>query len=343
MRTLNITPNKFFKLFFSIIAFFSVYGVNAQLQDGNRILYLRDAVGVNDIFIRNSAGNLDVVPSNQAKNVNFIFNNAAGKMNIGSSTFSGAYKLNVDGVINGNGALIGAKNVGGAYFGNGSLNQNPADFDNYAILQGPTGGTSVNSSAGRELFLKIKNLPKVTVSDNQVEILAALRVTKEGTAADPHFIKGNTVFGNKNLSVANATLTVRGRIHVSDEDATQVEFKTKNAIYQNYLLWVQEGIVTNDLAIAETGSWPDYVFNKEYKLNTINELENFIKTKGHLPTMPSAKEVEDNGFTVSDITKRTVKTIEELTLHTIEQQKLIEKQALLIDALEKRLTSLENK
>ena len=50
--------------------------------------------------------------------------------------------------------------------------------------------------------------------------------------------------------------------------------------------------------------------------------------------MPSAAEVEENGIKVSDLTKRTVQTIEELTLHIIEQQKQIER-------LEKRLSSLE--
>jgi hypothetical protein len=41
-----------------------------------------------------------------------------------------------------------------------------------------------------------------------------------------------------------------------------------------------------------------------------------------------------DGFTLKDMTQRTVKTIEELTLHTIEQQKLIMKLTVRLDALE---------
>lgn|GEM_PF-5455776 len=70
-------------------------------------------------------------------------------------------------------------------------------------------------------------------------------------------------------------------------------------------------------------------------------MEQHITTKGYLHTMPSASEIEEKGFTVKDMTQRTVKTIEELTLHTIAQEKQIDAQSVLIIDLMARLASLE--
>ena len=98
---------------------------------------------------------------------------------------------------------------------------------------------------------------------------------------------------------------------------------TTSENYEDYLLWVEEGIVTNDVAFADVTDWPDYVFDEDYKLNTLLELKAFIDRNGHLPTMPSAKIVEQNGFSQVDMTKRTIKTIEELTLYTIKQKQRI--------------------
>jgi len=133
-----------------------------------------------------------------------------------------------------------------------------------------------------------------------------------------------------------------GRVYISEENGTEEGFDSTTADnYKNYLLWVEEGIVSTDFAIAELTEWPDYVFHNDYKLPSLANVEKTIKENGHLHTMPSAKEVEENGFTVKDMTKRVVQTIEELTLHTIAQEKQIEAQNKLIEKLSKRLEKLE--
>lgn len=133
-----------------------------------------------------------------------------------------------------------------------------------------------------------------------------------------------------------------GRVYISEENGTEEGFgSTTEDNYKDYLLWVEEGIVSSDFALAELTEWPDYVFYNDYKLPSLATVEKNIKENGHLHTMPSAKEVEENGFTVKDMTKRVVKTIEELTLHTIAQEKQIEAQNKLIEKLSKRLEKLE--
>ncbi|GAA3638874.1 hypothetical protein [Flavivirga jejuensis] len=128
-----------------------------------------------------------------------------------------------------------------------------------------------------------------------------------------------------------------GRVYISENDGVHEGFDDHtDDKYKDFLLWVEEGIVTSDLALADLEDWPDYVFDKDYNLPSLEEVENNIKKTGHLHTMPSAEVVEKSGFEVSDMTKRMVKTIEELTLHTINQKKQI-------DMLMARLAALEAK
>lgn len=74
----------------------------------------------------------------------------------------------------------------------------------------------------------------------------------------------------------------------------------------------------------DLNNWPDYVFNKSYKLPTITEAEQHIKEKGYLINMPSAEAVESKGLELGEITRLQQEKIEELTLYIIELNKRIE-------------------
>lgn len=75
---------------------------------------------------------------------------------------------------------------------------------------------------------------------------------------------------------------------------------------------------------VETANWPDYVFAKDYHLPSLQETEKHIKEKGHLPGIPSAKEVEANGVNLGEMNAKLLKKMEELTLYLIEQNGKIE-------------------
>ena len=75
---------------------------------------------------------------------------------------------------------------------------------------------------------------------------------------------------------------------------------------------------------VELSGWPDYVFAKEHKLPQLKDIESFIKKNQHLPEVPSAQEVKDNGLSLGEMHARLLKKIEELTLYLIEQNKKIE-------------------
>jgi hypothetical protein len=90
------------------------------------------------------------------------------------------------------------------------------------------------------------------------------------------------------------------------------------------LLCAKEVLVRNNVTC-----WPDYVFNKEYQLTPLNELEQFITENQHLPNVPSAAEVEANGVELGEMNALLLQKVEELTLYIIQ--------------LEKRLANMESK
>jgi hypothetical protein len=69
--------------------------------------------------------------------------------------------------------------------------------------------------------------------------------------------------------------------------------------------------------------WFDHVFAQDYKLRSLSELETFIKENKHLPEIPSAKEVEENGFKLGEMQGKLLLKVEELTLYIIELEKQI--------------------
>ncbi|CAM1362402.1 hypothetical protein [Tenacibaculum xiamenense] len=73
---------------------------------------------------------------------------------------------------------------------------------------------------------------------------------------------------------------------------------------------------------VETG-WSDFVFEDTYDLPTLEEVEDHIKSKGHLKDIPSAKEVETNGVLLGEMDSKLLQKIEELTLYMIELNKRV--------------------
>ncbi|MFC3197299.1 hypothetical protein ACFOET_06715 [Parapedobacter deserti] len=74
---------------------------------------------------------------------------------------------------------------------------------------------------------------------------------------------------------------------------------------------------------VEMGNWPDYVFKKGYDLMSLAELESYINTHGHLPGIPSAKDVEADGIGLAEMNRKLLEKVEELTLYILEQQREI--------------------
>jgi len=90
-----------------------------------------------------------------------------------------------------------------------------------------------------------------------------------------------------------------------------------------YSLSVNGKIACTEVLVQALAGWPDYVFAKDYKLMSLTDLEKSIQTNKHLPGIPSAIEVENQGIQLGDMQKKLLEKVEELTLHLIDQNKQI--------------------
>ena len=90
-------------------------------------------------------------------------------------------------------------------------------------------------------------------------------------------------------------LTCKGQIEVAELKANDIQMDMHNAA--------------------------DYVFDESYNLKSLSEVESYVNEHKHLPGMPSAAEMEENGISVSKLSNLLLEKVEELTLHMIQLEK----------------------
>ncbi|WP_158976788.1 fibronectin type III domain-containing protein [Cellulophaga sp. L1A9] len=108
---------------------------------------------------------------------------------------------------------------------------------------------------------------------------------------------------------------------------------------QGYRLAVAGNVVAEEVKVALQVNWPDYVFDKEYKLPTLEQVESHINENGYLMHMPSAAEVTENGIQLGAMNAKLLRKIEELTLYTITQEKKIKLLEQQVEAIQQALTN----
>ena len=143
-----------------------------------------------------------------------------------------------------------------------------------------------------------------------------------GTANDKEVM---TLLANGNVGIGTANpdseLAVKGQIHA------------------------QEVKVDLDGAVA-----PDYVFDEGYNLRSLEEVQEYINAHGHLPNIPSAKEMEENGLMLKEMNLKLLEKIEELTLYVLQQREVLNSTILQLeqvkennDNLKQHLKNLKNR
>ena len=146
-------------------------------------------------------------------------------------------------------------------------------------------------------------------NDSPINRLKSIRITNYYQVPSPWLTESGQVSYPGNVGIGttspDAELTVKGEIHAE--------------------------MVNVDLNVPG----PDYVFEEDYPLRSLEDTEAYIKAHKHLPEIPSAKEMEAQGIDLAQMNMLLLKKIEELTLHQIDLLKKIEDQ-------HKRIQSLEN-
>jgi hypothetical protein len=121
-------------------------------------------------------------------------------------------------------------------------------------------------------------------------------------------------------SLLQGNTFMEGRVSIGVPNGTG-DYLTQNS---DFKLCVNGKIVATEVLVKLRQDWPDYVFKKDYKLKSIKEVSSFVKQYGHLPGVPSAKEMETQGLNTGEMFNLQMQKIEELTLYIIDLQKQID-------------------
>ena len=120
-----------------------------------------------------------------------------------------------------------------------------------------------------------------------------------------------------NTTTEDATFTRIGNNLALLKDGGSVGIGTENP---QSLLAVNGTITAKECVITLSG-WSDFVFKDDYNLMPLEELEQRIEQDGHLPDIPSAEEVTEQGVSIGEMQAKLLMKIEELTLYVIELKK----------------------
>ncbi|AXT52563.1 hypothetical protein D1818_17630 [Aquimarina sp. BL5] len=307
---------------------------------------------------RNSGKEIFTVKTNG----NTIMNNAfAGNVGFGDGWAGFTHKLQVNTTNyallaheSGYRTLINKKDTGDGYIGFRVGNQNKMVIAN-------NGNVGIGTSSPSEKldvvgFGKFRNSASNFLefghggSDSFLNYNGAgsLVFRYEGNSLMSLTQNGQLIIGASQLSSNNDILNISGGVETEKMILGQSELSSSTE-NENTLLTVSGGVKT-DKVVLNIGSFPDYVFNGDYKLMPIEDVANYIAKNKHLPNIPSEKEMVASGMDISMISLKLVEKVEELTLYTIQQEEKlkIQEEKLtvqndLIQDLSKRLEQLENK
>jgi hypothetical protein len=110
----------------------------------------------------------------------------------------------------------------------------------------------------------------------------------------------------------------------------------------NYKLTVDGRIGARSVKVVQ-GGWPDYVFHSNYQLPSLQEVETFVTTQHHLPGIPTAKEVKEEGLDLGEFDKQLLKKVEELTLYIIQLNKNVDSLNKQVAAQQEVIATLQKK
>ena len=144
---------------------------------------------------------------------------------------------------------------------------------------------------------------------------------------------GNPSINSKDGGVLYLNRDVNADVRIQSKDGAAIKeiavFKKNGhvgigTINPTSRLTVAGKIESREVKVFVTAG-ADFVFNENYPLQDIDQLEAYIKENKHLPEIASAKEMEENGLEVGEFQIKLLQKIEELTLYIIEQEKRIKK------------------
>ena len=192
--------------------------------------------------------------------------------------------------------------------------------DNEAVLQQKESGF-LKVLARNNSGIVIDSAGRVGIGTNPVAN-KALTINGNVGFTELANIIGDIQFVN-NVKFLDSTSFV-GSIRVGNRLHTNKLIATGSATIGNGFICSQNGQVKAKEIVVTLEGWSDYVFDNGYRLMPLGELERYVNANKHLPNIPSAKEVENNGVNIGEMNALLLEKIEELTLYIIDLQKQID-------------------
>jgi len=108
---------------------------------------------------------------------------------------------------------------------------------------------------------------------------------------------------------------------------------------KGYKLAVNGGVIATSVTV-KTYPWPDFVFKKGYRLQSLQDMKKYVDKYQHLPEVPSAEQISKTGLNLGEMNRLLMKKVEELTLYLMQQDKENKKQQRQINLLNRQLSVL---
>ncbi len=208
---------------------------------------------------------------------------------------------------------------------------------NYLTLGQGSGGAVIDPIGTGNLFLGYDVSTNVIVGGNNSGKLGIGTSTPASMLHINSAVERNTFRIYKNTTTANYLSIWQGdggaaidpigtgKLWLGYDQATTVLVPGSIGIGTtnpgSYKLAVEGKIGAREVNVIATNPWPDYVFEKNYNLPTLESIKTYIDQNKHLPEVPSAKEIEKNGVNLGEMNALLLKKIEELTMYVIELKK----------------------
>jgi hypothetical protein len=194
--------------------------------------------------------------------------------------------------------------------------------------QWTTNGTSIYYNTGNVGIGVTAPAEKLNIGSGGNIQLESGNVYLRTNGRDRYYNLANSAFSEiynpSTDATAQMAFMVGGTERIRINAVGGVGIATTN-IPSTYKLAVGGNIIAEKVRVKlQSSGWPDYVFDHEYGLPSLAELEEFVKLYKHLPGVPSAQHVEKNGLDLGDGQAILLKKIEELTLYVIELNKKID-------------------
>jgi hypothetical protein len=199
------------------------------------------------------------------------------------------------------------------YGGNVGIGMAPETGDGSTLMTVKGTNVSATGTLGSLQITDSSSTSTVMVMDNN-EIDGSNGLHLNHKFNKPVYIAGNNEKDDSGkYKNNNYVYMVRndGRVGIGNLSQSQITHK----------LTVDGGIKAEEIVVDAVGA--DFVFEDDYDLMSLDQVESFVEENNHLPGVESAESMQKNGLEMGEFQIKLLQKVEELTLYAIEQNKRI--------------------